>query len=224
MTVKNAEVRGKNTDKDAAGAAHMNKAVVNLNLDDAVMLQPDNRSAITTSPTFSPEIPESDSEVTLDEERHLHPSGPGAFTPSPSSKRNRSLGGSDHTDDRGSDWVFDVFAEDDGRPEGDSWPPSKRARFSSRSSKAAENAPPLAVAVMDVQIVGNACKDQTQRGGQEYKVHQIVGESGSEYEVTAFMNLWLPKVSVGPKLVRKYRAEQRAATRVRTRWSSRLQK
>jgi hypothetical protein len=125
MTVNNAEVGGENTDKDAAGAAHMNEAVVNLDLDDAAMLQPDNRSAITTSPTFSPEIPESDSEVTLEEERHLHLFGPGAFTPSPSSKRNRSLGGSDHTDSSGSDWVFDVFAEDDGRPEGDSWPPLK---------------------------------------------------------------------------------------------------
>jgi hypothetical protein len=155
-------VRGENTDKDAADAAHMNEAVINLDLDDAVMLQFDNCSAITTSPTFSPEIPESDSEVTLDEERHLHPSGPGAFTPSPSSKRNCSLGRSDYTDGRSSDWVFDVFAENDGRPKGNSWPPLKRARFSFHSSEAVKNAPLLTVAVMDVQIVGNTYKNQTQ--------------------------------------------------------------
>lgn len=33
--------------------------------------------------------------------------------------------------------------------------------------------------------------------------------------------MWLPKALVDPKLKRKYRAEKRAATRVRTRWSSR---
>jgi hypothetical protein len=32
-----------------------------------------------------------------------------------------------------------------------------------------------------------------------------------------------PKATLDTKLVRRYRAEQRAATRVRTRWSSRLQ-
>jgi hypothetical protein len=61
------------------------------------------------------------------------------------------------------------------------------------------------------------------RGDYEYEVHQIVGESGSEYEVTPLTKMWLPKASVDPKLVRKYRVEQRAATRVRTRRSSQLQ-
>ena len=61
-------------------------------------------------------------------------------------------------------------------------------------------------------MADNACDDRTQRGGQEYEIHQIVSESGSEYKVTALTKLWLPKALVGPKLVRKYRAEQRAAT------------
>jgi hypothetical protein len=60
------------------------------------------------------------------------------------------------------------------------------------------------------------------QGDQEYEVHKVVGELRSEYEVTVLIKMWLPKALVDPKLVRKYRAEQRVATRVRTRWSSRL--
>jgi hypothetical protein len=73
------------------------------------------------------------------------------------------------------------------------------------------------------QIPSSAHGDPPPRGDQEHKIHQIVGESGSEYEVTALIKIWLPKASVDPKLVRKYQAEQRAATRISTRWSSRLQ-
>jgi hypothetical protein len=65
--------------------------------------------------------------------------------------------------------------------------------------------------------------DRLPRDDQEHKVRRIVGESGSEYEVTALTKIWLPKASMDLKLVRKYRAEQRAATRVPTRQSSRLQ-
>jgi hypothetical protein len=79
------------------------------------------------------------------------------------------------------------------------------------------------VAVEGIEMPGSAQGDQLQRGDQEYEVHQIVGESKLEYEVNAVTKMWLPKASVGSKLVRKYRAGQRAATRVRTRWSSRLQ-
>jgi hypothetical protein len=46
---------------------------------------------------------------------------------------------------------------------------------------------------------------------------------GLEYEVSLGKTRWLPKARLETKLVRRYRAEQRAATRVRTRWSSRLQ-
>jgi hypothetical protein len=86
-----------------------------------------------------------------------------------------------------------------------------------------EKQPRPAAAVKGVQMPGSAYDDRSPPGDQEYKVHQVVGESGSGYEVTALTKIWLPKASVHSKLVRKYRAEQRAATQVRTRWSSRLQ-
>jgi hypothetical protein len=58
---------------------------------------------------------------------------------------------------------------------------------------------------------GNAYDDPSSLGDQEYEVHQVVREWGSGYEVTTLTKIWLPKASVHPKLVRKYRAEQRAA-------------
>jgi hypothetical protein len=137
----------------------------------------------------------------------------------PSGKRSRCRSGSDRIDGCGSDWVFDVFAEDDGGTMEDGSQVSKRARSSPRPLEATKTRPPpaAAVAVKGVQMSSSA------HGDQEYEVHQIIGESGSEYEVTAFTKIWLPKASVDPKLAGKYRAEQRSATRVRTRWSSRLQ-
>ena len=213
MTVDDPGVGCENTDGDTGGAAHTGDGVADSDPDSTAMSQGDDRSAIATSGPFSPEIPESDSAATWDEEMQGDP------TPSPSGKRSRSLSGSGRPNGRGSDWVFDVFADDDGSP------PSKRARSSPPPLKAAANrpSPAAAVTVEGVQMPGSAHVDQSPRGDQEYEVHQIVGESGLEYEVTAFTRLWLPKTSVEPKLVRKYRAEQRAATRVRTRWSSRLQ-
>jgi hypothetical protein len=91
--------------------------------------------------------------------------------------------------------------------------------------KAADNRswPAAAVAVEGVQVPGSAHGDRPPRDDQEYEVQQIISESGLEYEVTAVTKIWLPKASVGPKLVRKYRAEQRTPTRVQTRRSSRLQ-
>jgi hypothetical protein len=63
--------------------------------------------------------------------------------------------------------------------------------------------------------------------GHGWQAQRIVGErqtpSGLEYEVSLEKTLWLPKATLDTKLVRRYRAEQRAVTRVRTRWSSRLQ-
>jgi hypothetical protein len=79
-----------------------------------------------------------------------------------------------------------------------------------------------AVAVESVRVPGSAHSDQLLRSDQEYEVQQIIGESGLEYEVTAITKIWLPKALVVLKLVRKYRAQQRAATQVRTRWPSRL--
>jgi hypothetical protein len=61
----------------------------------------------------------------------------------------------------------------------------------------------------------------------EWQAQRIVGErqtpSGLEHEVSLEKTLWLPKATLDTKLVRRYRAGQRPATRVRTRWSSRLQ-
>jgi hypothetical protein len=201
----------------------MGKVVANSDLDDAAMPQGDDCSAIVTFNSFSSEIPESDSGATLDEEGQLHPSVQGDFIASPSCKRSRSLNGSDRADGRGSDWVFDVFAEDDGGTEGDGSSASKRARSSPRPSEFAENGPPPAAAVETVQIPGSAHGDRPLRSNRQCEVHQIVGESRLEYQVTAFTRIWLPKALVDPKLVRKYRAEQRATIRVRTHWSSRLQ-
>lgn len=100
--------------------------------------------------------------------------------------------------------------------------PSQRA--SPLLLEAAENWTPPAAAVKGVQMSGSAHSDRPPRGEQESPVHEVVGETGSEYEVTVLTKLWLPKASADPKLVRKYRAERRAATtKVRTRWSSRLQ-
>jgi hypothetical protein len=62
--------------------------------------------------------------------------------------------------------------------------------------------------------------------GHEWQVQRIISErqtpSGLEYEVSLEKTLWLPK-ALDTKLVRRYRAEQRAVTRVRRRWLSRLQ-
>ena len=62
----------------------------------------------------------------------------------------------------------------------------------------------------------------------EWQVQRIVGErqtsSGLEYEISVEKTLWLPRATLNTKLVRRYRAEQRAAIRVCTRWSLRLQR
>jgi hypothetical protein len=80
-----------------------------------------------------------------------------------------------------------------------------------RSSSAA------ALAAECIQVAGSTHGDRPPPGDQEYEIQQIVGELGSGYEVTAITKIWLPKASVGSKLVRKYCAEQRAANWVRTR-------
>ena len=178
-----------------AGSARVDEIVATSDLDDAATLQSDNHSAIARSTSFSPEIPKSDNRITLGGERQLHSSLPGDSIPSPSDKRSRSMSGSERVDGRANGWVYDVFAENDSGTKGDGSPSSKRAQSSSCPLEAA---------------------DQPPRCDQGCKVHQVVGESVLEYEVTAFTKLWLPKASVDPKLVRNYQAEQRAATRVRT--------
>jgi hypothetical protein len=118
MTVNDPGVEGMNTDGDVSGATHTGEGVADSDSDDAAMPQDDNCSAIATSAAFSLEIPESDCATTLDEERQFSPSMQADPTPSPSGKGSRSLSGSGRADGRGSDWVFDVFAEGDGGTEG----------------------------------------------------------------------------------------------------------
>jgi hypothetical protein len=138
MTVEDQGFGGENTDRDAGGAVHKGEGVSNSDLDDAAMLQCDNRSATATSTTCTPE---SDSGATLDEERWLHPPLPGESIVSPCGERSRSPSGSDRAYGSGRDWVFDVFAEDDSGTKGVGSPSSKRARSSSRRSEAAEKPP-----------------------------------------------------------------------------------
>ena len=222
MTVNNPGVERENTDRDASGAAQTGEVVANSYLDDRAVSQEDDRSAIATLTSSSPVIPKTDGGAMLEEERQLHQSTQGDSITKPSSKRSRSPSRPDRADGCISDWVFDVLAEDDGETKGDGSPSSKRARSSSCLSKSVQNQLAPATAVKGVPIPDTAQANQSLRGDQEYKVQQVVGESGSEYEVTALTKMWLPKASVDPRLVRKYRAEQRAATQVRTRWSSRL--
>ena len=174
VTVDNPCVGGENTDGDAGAAAHVGEVVANPDLGDATMLQCDNRLAIATSLFTSPEIPESDSKATLDEERQLHPSVQGDSIASPSGKRSRSRSRSDRINGRGSHWVFDVFAEDDGGTAEDGPPVSKRARSSPRPLEATETRPPPAAAV----VVKGVQMPSSAHGDQEYEVHQIIGESG----------------------------------------------
>jgi hypothetical protein len=107
-----------NRDMDASGA-HGEEVVATSDLDHAAMSQRDNRSTvIATSASLSPEIPERDNGTTLDGEGRLRLSLPEDSIVSPSDKRSRSPNGLDRADCRGSDWIFDVFAEDDSETEG----------------------------------------------------------------------------------------------------------
>jgi hypothetical protein len=225
MTINDPGVEGENTDGHVGGAAHTGEGVANSDPDDAAMSQSDDRLGMTTPASFSPEIPESDSATTLDEKRRPNPSMQRDSTPIPCGRRSRSLSVSVQAGGCSSEWVFNVFAEDDSGAEGDGLPPSKRVRRSLPPSKAAnsKSSPAAAVVVEGVQLPGSAHGDRPPRDDQEYRVQQIIGESGLEYEVTAVTKIWLPKASVDPKLVRKFRAEQRTATRAQTRRSSRLE-
>ncbi|KAL9117137.1 MAG: hypothetical protein Q9187_006330 [Circinaria calcarea] len=159
MTVNDPGVRGENIDGDADVAAHTGEGVANSDPDDAAMPQSDDRSATATSTLFSLEIPESDSGATLEEERQLHPSVQGDSIVSLPGKRSRSLSGAYRAGSRGSDWVFDVFAEDDSGTEGDGLPSSKRARSSARPSEVTENQPKPQAAVKGVQMPGSVYDD-----------------------------------------------------------------
>ena len=125
--------------------------------------------------------------------------------------------------------MFDVFTEDDDVLVSEGQPPAKRRR---RAQSASSSVHPGDVRT---PLVVNSRHDVAglKHGGvmsddHEWQAQRIVGErqtsSGLEYEVSVQKTLWLPRATLDTKLVRKYRAEHRAATRVRTRWSSRLEK
>jgi hypothetical protein len=136
----------------------------------------------------------------------------------------------DVADKRPRPFVFDVFAEDNNELINNGQPPAKRRRrASSASSVRTEQArtPPVINLPHDVELHAGFTRKEETMEGHEWQAQRIVGErqtpSGLEYEVRLEKTLWLPKATLDTKLVRRYRAEQRAATRVRTRWSSRLQ-
>jgi hypothetical protein len=135
----------------------------------------------------------------------------------------------DGTDKRPRPFVFDVFAEDDDELVNNGQPPAKRQRRASSSSVRTEQArtPPVVNLPHDVELHADFTRKEETMEGHGWQAQRIVGErqtpSGLEYEVRLEKTLWLPKATLDTKLVRRYRAEQRAVTRVRTRWSSRLQ-
>jgi hypothetical protein len=130
-------------------------------------------------------------------------------------------------------FVFDVFAEDDDVLGNDGQPPAKRWRRASSASSSVRageaRTPPVINLPHDVGLGAALNRDADMlEEGHEWQAQRIVAErqtpSGLEYEVNVQKTLWLPRAALDTKLVRVYRAEQRVATRVRTRWSLRLQK
>ena len=139
ITVNDPEIRNENTDEDVDVVAYTSKDVVNFDLNNTTMSQSNDHSVIVTSTFFSLEILENDSEITLEEERQLHPSIQEDFIVSFSNKRSHSLNESDRVNDRDSDWVFNVFVEDDNGTEDDGSSSSKRVRSSTHLSEVIEN-------------------------------------------------------------------------------------
>jgi hypothetical protein len=80
----------------------------------------------------------------------------------------------------------------------------------------------------DVELHADFTDEEETIEGHEWQAQRIIGErqtpSRLEYEVSLEKTLWLPKATLDTKLMRRYRAEQRPAARVRTRGLSRLQK
>jgi hypothetical protein len=126
--------------------------------------------------------------------------------------------------------VFDVFAEDDDGLIDDGQPPAKRWRRASSTSSSVHTdqarTPPVVNLPHGVELHADSTREEETMEGHEWQAQRIVGErqtpSGLGYEVSVQKTLWLPRAALDTKLVRRYRAEQRAATRIRTRWSSRV--
>jgi hypothetical protein len=110
----------------------------------------------------------------------------------------------DVTDKHPRPLVFDVFTEDENGLVNNGQPPAKRLR---RASSASSSVRPEDL---------NRKEEMLDR--HEWQAQHIVGErqtlSGLEYEVRVEKTVWLPRATLHTRLVRRYRAEQRAATRV----------
>jgi hypothetical protein len=119
----------------------------------------------------------------------------------------------DMTDKRPRSLVSDVFAEDENGLVNNGQPPAKRPH---RASSASSSVRPE-----------DLNRKEEMLDGHEWEAQRIIGErqtpSGLEYEVRVEKTVWLPRATLHTKLVRRYGAELRAATTIRTRWSSRLQ-
>jgi hypothetical protein len=117
------------------------------------------------------------------------------------------------TDKRPRSLVSDVFAEDENGLVNNGQPPAKRPH---RASSASSSVRPE-----------DLNRKEEMLDGHEWEAQRIIGErqtpSGLEYEVRVEKTVWLPRATLHTKLVRRYGAELRAATTIRTRWSSRLQ-
>jgi hypothetical protein len=129
--------------------------------------------------------------------------------------------------------VFDIAAEDDDGLVSDVQPPAKRRRRASSASSSVRTEQALTPLVVNLshnvglEKVSDLNREET-LDDREWQAQCIIGErqtpSGLGYEVSVEKTLWLPRAPIHTKLVRRYRAEQRAATRIRIRWSSRLQR
>lgn len=124
-----------------------------------------------------------------------------------------SNNGRTRDDGAGQHPLFDVFAEDNDGLANNRQSPVKRRR---RASPAASSEGRV--------TTGGQALHSLNRGetldDHKWQAQRIVGErqtsSGLEYEVSPEKTVWLPRVALDVKLVRRFRAEQRAATRVCT--------
>jgi hypothetical protein len=187
---------------------------------DTSLATPPRRSPFKNRPPWA--IRKSADETTAPSDRHETPmhhardTSNTAIAHSPLPEIADSIDGrvvDDVTAKRPRPLTSDVFAEDENGLVNNGQPPAKRPRRASSASSSVRPEDPN--------------RKEEMSGDHEWQAQRIVGErqtpSGLEYEARVEKTVWLPRAALHTKLVRRYRAEQRAATRVRTRWSSRLQ-
>lgn len=145
------------------GGVYGADVVATIGLDTAATVQRDHHSAIASLTSLSPEIPESDDGITPDEKDRRHLSLPGDTMTHSFDKLCCNVGGSNR-DDRESDWIFNVFAEDDSGTERNALRLPKRARPSPPPLVGIENRPSVTVAVPEgAQVFSNVFADRPPR-------------------------------------------------------------